>query len=80
MGDYLGGISKVKVWYIALQIMGLFLISIVYQTIANRRLDLVRLCPDRLKAIVYYIVGQPDRLLLIGDPDLGRAAPNPIVY
>ena len=31
---------------------GLFLISISYQTIAYRRLDLVRLCPDRLKAIV----------------------------
>ena len=36
---------------------------------ANRRLDLVRLCPDRLKA---------NRLLFLSD--LGRAATNPIVY
>ena len=34
-------------------IWGLFLISITYLTIANRRLDLVRACQDRLKAIVY---------------------------
>ena len=31
-------------------IQGLFLISIAY-----RQLDLVRLCPDRLKAIVYLV-------------------------
>ena len=37
-------------------ILGLFLIPFANSTIANRRLDLVRLCPvspDRLKAIVY---------------------------
>ena len=49
---------------------GLFLISIAYQTIANRLLDLVLVCPDRL-------LGRPDRLLLLGD--LGIAAPIPIV-
>ena len=33
-------------------IMAVFLISIAYQTIANRRLDLVLVCPDRQIAIV----------------------------
>ena len=55
------------------KIEGPFLISIAYQTIAYnyRRLNLLRLCPDCLKTIVY-ILG------LLGD--LGRAATNPIVY
>ena len=36
---------------------------------SNRRLNLVRACPDRLK-------GDPDRL----KDDLGKPAPNQIVY
>ena len=32
-----------------------FLISFAYQTVANRRLDLVWLCPDRLKTIIYQV-------------------------
>ena len=45
-----------------------FLISIAYLTIANRRLDLVRLCPDHLKAIV----NQVDQIILyfFGDLDI----------
>ena len=35
--------------------VAVFLISIAYQTIANRRLDLVRLCPNLLKSIVYQV-------------------------
>ena len=37
--------------------LGLFLISFAYKVIANRRLDFVRFCPDRLKAIVYLVQG-----------------------
>ena len=48
-----------------------FQISIVFQTFAKRRLNLVWLCPDRLKAIVYQ-VNQ------IGD--LGKAVTNPIAH
>ena len=45
---------------------------------ANRRLDLARLCPDHLKAIVYLVDLIDIRLLLLGD--LGRAALNPVIY
>ena len=42
--------------------MAVFLISITYQTISKiRRLDLVQVCPDRLKAIVYYYCFQTIR-------------------
>ena len=59
--------------------MGLFLISIAYQTIVNRRLDLVRACPDHLK-VYQYQVDLFNKLLLLGDlGDLGKSAPNPIV-
>ena len=36
----------------------------------------MRLCPDRLNVIVY--LGGRNKRLLLGD--LGKAAPNPIVY
>ena len=49
-----------------------FLISIAYQTIANRLLDCVRLCPDRLKAIVYQVD--------VIDYCFQAFRPNPIVY
>ena len=54
-----------------------FLISIGYYTIANRRLDLARGLPKSPKSNSL-VLRRPNRLFLLGD--LGRAAPNPIIY
>ena len=50
-----------------------FLISFAYQTVANRRLDLVWLCPDRLAIqFIRYYVEQIDYVFLLGD--LGKSS------